>query len=62
MANRGLWLLGSPTGRSKQQRFLSLDLHTAKHSLEEADPRLTSCVQVIAEVLEHPVLEIQEPR
>ena len=59
MASRGLWLLGSLMGRSKQQRFLYLGLQTANHSLEEADPQMTSCVPVTAEVLEHPVLEIQ---
>ena len=61
MASRGWWLLGSLMGRSKQRRFLSLGLQTVSHSLEEADPRLTSCVLVTAEVLEHPVLEIQGP-
>ena len=59
MASMGWWLPGSLTEQSKQQMFLFLELQTVNHSLEEADPRLTSCVPVTAEVLEHPVLEIQ---
>ena len=62
MVNKGWWLLGSLTGRSKQRRFQSLGLQTVSPSLEGAVLRLTSFVPAVAEVSGHLVLEILGPR